>query len=950
MDHFGQVLSTIFDLKKSEFHQKAQHFYSFKSSILSNLANIESDYEKVKFLITEFRSPKAPKWNAQSKGSFGNIDLKFVDQALTSSKYSQYPLSKELEKLINALDLETQKYQYANLFYNLFESETTVSPENDQEKGLPENKKSPEPRKEMIDQFQQFKSLIFDKEADKHIDESVITNYLKSLFKDTPKQLKHMRQLMSACSTKLLKDKVITNSIVEEAISSYIASGGVSSENIKILRDFCKNKRILAEIADVLKMKLASLSSFSWDPKGIETTIVRQLNGKYRVWIQPDLLNGIFFSYLGKYWCSQFYDAAKSIFYKNSYDGRAAWKSHDPQDDLLQQQTRQCYYGEQKTKKSINQERIKRQENYFLTQLAGVKIGKPNPYDDDANDTYDSEDDEKTFTNQSATSKIDPIKLKEEILTILIVETELSKALCRGQSVIRTDYFWFGPSLSHKTIIAVLKFFGMPEIWLDFFQTFLKAPMRIPTIVTDENGDEALDEKNTEILTRERGVPISFDLSSFFGEAVLFCLDFTVNKATEGRMLYRMFDDIWFWDSDLKIAETAWTAMLEFNKIMGLEFNQEKTGSISIMPENSRLFAEEYVEDSDDDKDSKPAQEEFKVNKVSSQILPSGTIGWGLLILDSTGRFVIDQTKIDQHIEEMKFQLSKISSILSWVRAYNSYVSRFLVNNFGKPSHTLGVQHVENIIKTFKRINKEIIPAEFNGDVVKYLDHQIHKQFPSQSDSSGYGKLFETPQNIPTGWFYLTNNHGGLELVNPIFMYSSIMTAHQMDRKNLKERGQPPIKPFFEPAIEETFEQYYKKKNNWLKGKWNSTVAPSNDILYKVNPDRSTFPSFQEYIDNGKAPEKYFNWWLQKYIWLCSQPELKTFFFSIDSKEGHISTVSFQRPGDTDNALGLAHANIVASYYYEEMVDKWGSVNPIWEECMPLGLLDLWKKQRIVWK
>jgi hypothetical protein len=50
----------------------------------------------------------------------------------------------------------------------------------------------------------------------------------------------------------------------------------------------------------------------------------------------------------------------------------------------------------------------------------------------------------------------------------------------------------------HDSILAVLKFFGIPELWLDFFKKLLRAKLRFDGIMEQQ--------------TRLRGVPIAHSL------------------------------------------------------------------------------------------------------------------------------------------------------------------------------------------------------------------------------------------------------------------------------------------------------------------------------------------------------------------------------------------------------------------------------------------------------
>jgi hypothetical protein len=49
---------------------------------------------------------------------------------------------------------------------------------------------------------------------------------------------------------------------------------------------------------------------------------------------------------------------------------------------------------------------------------------------------------------------------------------------------------------------------------------------------------------NRRVRIRKRGVPMTHALEKFFGEVVLFPMDFVVNQKT-GLLLYRLHDDLW---------------------------------------------------------------------------------------------------------------------------------------------------------------------------------------------------------------------------------------------------------------------------------------------------------------------------------------------------------------------------------------------------------------------
>lgn len=71
------------------------------------------------------------------------------------------------------------------------------------------------------------------------------------------------------------------------------------------------------------------------------------------------------------------------------------------------------------------------------------------------------------------TNRKSPIETKHSLIHLLITELIIHKRLHGQFTVIRSDFKWFGPSLPHGTLIAVMRFFGVPDDWLAFFQKFL---------------------------------------------------------------------------------------------------------------------------------------------------------------------------------------------------------------------------------------------------------------------------------------------------------------------------------------------------------------------------------------------------------------------------------------------------------------------------------------------
>lgn len=236
------------------------------------------------------------------------------------------------------------------------------------------------------------------------------------------------------------------------------------------------------------------------------------------------------------------------------------------------------------------------------------------------------------------------------LLHILAAEIILKGKQGGKLSVVRSDFRWFGPSLPHSTIFTVLSFLGVSERWVNTFRRILEAPIKFV-----EDGPEG------KVQIRKRGIPIGGPLGVMLGETPLFCLDFAFNQFTNGARLYRLHDDIWFW-GDQKTCVEGWKVVSSFTSLMGLEFNEEKTGSVTVGNGGG-----------------------------TDAGLPVGDVKWGFLKLDPvTGRFLIDRDGVDQHVEHLVGQLASCKSVFDWIQVWNIYGVRFFSNNFGTPADAFG--------------------------------------------------------------------------------------------------------------------------------------------------------------------------------------------------------------------------------------------------------------------
>jgi hypothetical protein len=317
------------------------------------------------------------------------------------------------------------------------------------------------------------------------------------------------------------------------------------------------------------------------------------------------------------------------------------------------------------------------------------------------------------YTPTDSSSK-NPMEIKQQLLHLLSTEILINTELHGKFTCVRSEFDNWGQTLPHSTIALVLTV-GVSNKWLDFFVKFLQAPLKF-----------LHDNPAVQSQVRKRGVPEFHVLSDVFGEAVLFCLDFSVNQVTGGGQLYRMHDEFWFWTSSHEKCIKAWTAVQNFGQAMGVSLNKRKSGSECILR----------------DKEEPP---------TIDPALPDGEIRWGFLSLDpESGMFAIDQSLVDIYVKKLQRQLQDKASIFSWVQAWNTYAGTFFTNNFSKPANCYGQKHVDEVLASLERVQRSIFTND--GGLAEYLKITIQKRFGVS--------------NIPDGYLYFPTDLGGLELHN----------------------------------------------------------------------------------------------------------------------------------------------------------------------------------------
>jgi len=497
---------------------------------------------------------------------------------------------------------------------------------------------------------------------------------------------------------------------------------------------------------------------------------------------------------------------------------------------------------------------------------------------------------------------------KERILHTLMTELHLARALStQGGSkeftVVMSDFKWFGPSLSHETLCAVLRYFGFSDDVVAFFKRYLSVPCNF-------DGESA-----ENIKRRVRGIPLGHPLCDMGAELLLFCLDFLVNQVSGGEVhLYRCFDDMWFWGRDKKKCELVWEEMQKFADTFGLEFNLEKSGSILFSFDNNG--------------------DVINPNLAGvSEILPKGPVKWGLLELTSAGTLVPDQEMVQGHIKELTRQLSSprvSSSILSFANAWNRYFAAFLPYHFAPPAYALGKSHSQLVLKQLSCIQTAVLEELNNGEritLVNFLRKEITLRFPGIDGAK-----------IPEAWFYWPSELGGLGLRNPILKLGAEM-VWKMDEGPVLDIDSLTN---FEP---DTYfkQQIASDKHAYERAKSQGTLEEPTYSRGSGEPGSLT----EEEFCSPEAREKFFGAWGRIYSRLLRKPDA-------------VALLNEVLPGrDLARAVKLAgmqnfwkgeYGRRVLAVYGQGVVRRWGGLRLVEKEWVPGGLLGGAREEKGGWE
>lgn len=685
-----QTLQSITSIKLRELRKQRKGFETRRKKVLEDAEDAKDEQARLRILLTgwaRMHTSNADKpleefldRDIQNHGGLSVTNIRrFLEQAQYDPSIPSF-LLRELEgDLCRNMDRISRKFDYADLYSRLLTEWLRSDASSRVDIDMPDAESAfevvPDTQKTRLLQLsEKFESVVF---TPGEVDVTEIEKLLNGLFpdEDCKKALDYVRdETKYFGSTFLVKSAHFDHTVLRRCINGIIRSDLLSEQKKHTLHDFLQDEVVLTEIADVLNMRFADLEGWEWDAEGgIPVEPRRELNGKYRVVMDEDILQSIFLHYISMCWAIHF---KKKL--KDTIRNERVWrKTHSlPKEEFAR---RQYYLGNSFVSQGLAKEREDTYEkHFFMCQL-------PASFGAEGGD----------YENDSDPKQKQPVNVKQLLLRTLGTEFMVQRSLHGEVAIVQSDIQWFATSTSHSVVLAVLRFFGVQPVWISFFQRYLEAPLRMI----------GLEGSSAEVRIRKRGVPIGHIFQKLFGELIIFAMDLAVKQEAE-ILLYRLHDDLWLCGEPEKCAK-AWKTMQRCAKTMGLEFNMSKTGSVCL------------------------SEDVAKKDRILA-ILPEGKVAVGFLELDAnTGEWIIDQHQVDAHIQQLQKQLAQCKSVFSWIQTWNSCIGRFFGHTFGQPANCFGRRHVDMILETHRRMQHKLFDnsSATGNSVTEYLKNLITENF-----------------------------------------------------------------------------------------------------------------------------------------------------------------------------------------------------------------------------
>lgn len=517
----SQTLLSITTTKMSEQEKRRKNFEVSKAKVLQSVAAVPNDRARLEVLLSGFRD-----LSSSNKGVFYVDDdrtkqarniARYLEQSYHDPSVSSTIIKGFERNFRQKLDQESQRFDFADLYYRLLgewtdADSTPLSQPKSKAEGFAGSYEYVQ-KYDLQNLTEKFASVVF---TPLETDQVEIDNYLSSLFEDDHAQglLHHIRQA-NATFAREFRDRAspFNSNVLKQCIRALSSNNLLAEDAKNTLSEFSTNDVVLNEIADVLNLRFADLDNWSWQADdGMYYEPRRQVNGKYRIMMDMDILQALFLHYIAVSWCSHL----KVIFRCLPSDPKF-WRGAKNMTD--EEKGRNYYYTGFYPLAGVTPKKMKIfQDVFFMSSMPLSLTDGGDPYGEDSENV-----DDETKTG---------LGMRQTFLRQLATDAIIGHSLHGEAAVVQSDLQWYATGLPHSTLLAVLEFWSLPEDWIALFRKYAQAPLRM-TATPGEN-----------VRTRKRSIPITDAFETLFGECVLFCMDIAVNRLSN-MTLIRFHDDLW---------------------------------------------------------------------------------------------------------------------------------------------------------------------------------------------------------------------------------------------------------------------------------------------------------------------------------------------------------------------------------------------------------------------
>ena len=311
---FSETLQFITSVKLTELEKQRAAYYDHAKLIDEANALGRSSVERVERLLRAVRSAPSAGASSSTLAIAGGLSLPNLELWIAQAKSDPSIPPTQIAHWGDALEQHLRRggasFDYARLFGQLFtewlQSADTSSPAQEGNDLEASDSFEEIGRKELHEQRAEFEARVFD---DSHApDATKLKEYMEELFSENREAsltLKDVRESIRNFGKSFSTQRVSTHAL-KLTIDSLLQQDLLGNEKRATLQEFSRNDTILQEVASVLNMHLSRVGTWRWPEEGVAVEMRRALNGKYRFFMDEEILLALFLHYIGVSWSVTF--------------------------------------------------------------------------------------------------------------------------------------------------------------------------------------------------------------------------------------------------------------------------------------------------------------------------------------------------------------------------------------------------------------------------------------------------------------------------------------------------------------------------------------------------------------------------------------------------------------------------------------------------------------------